>query len=85
MVVWGCWNLVLHQKLLHCEGGMTRRVVVVQYLIVSPFFWPVVLNGIAQMLQNFDIKSRIPCFTGTWLLYTKPSFFKKKKGSIHIM
>jgi hypothetical protein len=50
MVDWGCWNLVLHQKLLHCERGVTRSVFMVQYPIVSPFFWPAVLNGIAQML-----------------------------------
>jgi hypothetical protein len=50
MVVWGCWNFVLHQKLLHCEGGVTRSIFMVQSAIVSPFFWPAVLNGIAQML-----------------------------------
>jgi len=38
------------QKLLHCEGGVTRSICMVQYLIVSPFFWPALLNGIAQML-----------------------------------
>jgi hypothetical protein len=46
----GCWNLVFHQKLLHCEGGVTRSIFMVQYPIVSPFFWPALLNGIAQML-----------------------------------
>jgi hypothetical protein len=49
MVVWDYWNLEKKKKLLLCEGGVTS-VFMVHYPIVPPFFWPALLNGIAQML-----------------------------------
>jgi hypothetical protein len=30
------WNLVLRQKMLHCEGGVIGCIVLVQDLVVSP-------------------------------------------------
>ena len=53
------WNLVLHQKLLHCEGGVSRHIIIVQDTIVSQFYHHFLPSSILPLLQNFDIKIRI--------------------------
>jgi hypothetical protein len=42
------WDLVLHQKLLHCELHVTGHIVMVQEPVVCPFFYPFLTNGIPQ-------------------------------------
>ena len=37
------WNLVLHQKMLDCEVGVTKCIVMVRVLTVSPFIQPFLL------------------------------------------
>jgi hypothetical protein len=71
-------NLVLHLKLMP-EGDVTRRTVMVQDPIVSPFFKLCLLNGSPQMFQNFNVNSRIhnvsPAGANSWC--TTPKFLKK--------
>jgi hypothetical protein len=59
MMAGGGWNLVLHQKLLHGEGGVSRHIVIMQDTIVSQFYHHFLPSSILPMLQNFGIKIRI--------------------------
>lgn len=53
------WNLVLHQKLLHCDEGVSRHIVIVQDTVVSQFYRHFLPSSILRMLQNFDMKIRM--------------------------
>jgi hypothetical protein len=42
---WGILrNWFISQKLLHCEGGVTRCIAMVQNPLLSPFFQPSVIS-----------------------------------------
>ena len=62
-IVGGWCSLVLHQKLLHCKGSLTRYVVVVQDTIFDHFarFFPPHQMASCRHLENFSIKSGICC------------------------
>jgi hypothetical protein len=77
---WGAgWNLVLYQKLMLCRRDVTRHIVVVQFPIVPSFEWP---NGIPQLIQNFDVKSRLFEF---WLHSYHSSMLLVKHCTSHIV
>jgi len=38
--VWVTWNWCLHQQLLHCDGGVKSRSVMIHNATVSSIFWP---------------------------------------------
>jgi hypothetical protein len=65
MVAGGGWNLVLHQKLLYGEGGVSRHIVIMQDTIVSQFYRHFLPSSILPMLQNFGIKIRITVLSYT--------------------
>lgn len=68
-------NLFLHQKPLHCKGGVTRYIVMIQDPIVPPLLWPFLPNNIRQnslfILQG-QTRDHIYIIDGlplhTWLL-----------------
>ena len=51
------WNLVLHQTLINCEGGVIRSNVMVHQ--------PFPKNSVPQMHQTYNIKKNSVCPTGT--------------------
>jgi hypothetical protein len=73
------WNLVLYQKLLHCEGDVSRHIVIVQDAIVSQFCRHFLPSSILPVLQNFDIKIRITVlsYTDTLMMLQNQVMYKQ--------
>jgi len=75
-VVGGWCSLVLHQKLLHCKGSLTRHVVVQDTIFdhFAGFFFPPP-NGILQRLREFQYKKwdlLCSALCGFWLHFVVP-------------
>jgi hypothetical protein len=54
-LLWAGWNVVLCQKLLHCELGV-MCIVMVQDPTLLPISWPFPPDCTPQLLQNINIK-----------------------------